>query len=359
MVEKETEQCHCTEDNPCTSSSNCINRAIYTECSKDCHVGEKCQNQRISLNQVPVTVTFFTGSRGWGLKSKSDLKSGDFIVEYIGEVLNRAMVQERLKKAQETSVTSFYFLTLEGNLIIDASKKSNHARFINHSCKPNCETQKWTVNGETRIGIFAIEDIAKGTELTFDYRLDSWGNEKRRCLCGAANCSGFLGDKPKQQSTTCEKFIGKGIKRKRSLSSLSGKSTDREKIKKSRKSLEPSKESMRKSSHKAKEENGALIENSSADPYDDQCFVCKDGGDLIICDYKDCCKVYHMDCAKLEDLPTNEFYCSRHTCDICGIEAFYMCGTCPVSYCHEHQEGHIIVTDITTSFVCVDNCYNK
>nr|XP_029512059.1 histone-lysine N-methyltransferase NSD2-like [Oncorhynchus nerka] len=81
--------------------------------------------------------------------------------------------------------------------IIDAGPKGNYSRFMNHSCQPNCDTQKWTVNGDTRVGLFAVCDIPAGTELTFNYNLDCLGNEKTACRCGASNCSGFLGDRPK------------------------------------------------------------------------------------------------------------------------------------------------------------------
>lgn len=46
--------------------------------------------------------------------------------------------------------------------IIDAGPKGNYSRFMNHSCQPNCETQKWTVNGDTRVGLFAVCDIPVG-----------------------------------------------------------------------------------------------------------------------------------------------------------------------------------------------------
>lgn len=46
--------------------------------------------------------------------------------------------------------------------IIDAGPKGNYSRFMNHSCQPNCETQKWTVNGDTRVGLFAVCDIPAG-----------------------------------------------------------------------------------------------------------------------------------------------------------------------------------------------------
>lgn len=84
--------------------------------------------------------------------------------------------------------------------MIDAGPKGNVARFMNHCCQPNCETQKWTVNGETRVGLFATEDIAADAELTFNYNLECTGTEKKVCKCGAPNCSGFIGVKAKQVS---------------------------------------------------------------------------------------------------------------------------------------------------------------
>ncbi|KAE8724182.1 SET domain protein isoform 2 [Hibiscus syriacus] len=61
--------------------------------------------------------------------------------------------------------------------------------------QPNCETRKWTVLGEIRVGIFAKEDIPIGGELAYDYNFEWYGGAKVRCLCGALNCSGFLGAK--------------------------------------------------------------------------------------------------------------------------------------------------------------------
>jgi hypothetical protein len=61
---------------------------------------------------------------------------------------------------------------------------------MNHSCDPNCITQKWTVNGDTRVGLFTLRDVEPGTELTFNYQLECVGTTKKKCLCGAKNCSG-------------------------------------------------------------------------------------------------------------------------------------------------------------------------
>jgi hypothetical protein len=64
------------------------------------------------------------------------------------------------------------------------------------SCsRPNCETRKWNVLGEVRVGIFAKESISPRTELAYDYNFEWYGGAKVRCLCGAVACSGFLGAK--------------------------------------------------------------------------------------------------------------------------------------------------------------------
>lgn len=75
---------------------------------------------------------------------------------------------------------------------IDATRKGAISRFINHSCDPNCETQKWTVNGLVRVGFFAIRDIEPDEEITFDYQFIHFG-KGQRCLCNAANCRGVIG----------------------------------------------------------------------------------------------------------------------------------------------------------------------
>ena len=58
-------------------------------------------------------------------------------------------------------------------------------RFINHACNPNCETQKWVVHGELAIGLFALQDIEPGSELTFDYNFERYGDKVSWFL---ANC---------------------------------------------------------------------------------------------------------------------------------------------------------------------------
>lgn len=64
-----------------------------------------------------------------------------------------------------------------------------------------CNTEPWIVNWDKRIGIFANRDISADEEFTFNYQLEQFGDAKTKCLCGAENCSGFIGDKAKSGKT--------------------------------------------------------------------------------------------------------------------------------------------------------------
>lgn len=91
-------------------------------------------------------------------------------------------------------------MKISQNEVIDPTFRGNQARFINHSCDPNCITQKWNVMGEICVGVFALKDIREDKELTFDYQFDSFKTPFTKCLCGAYNCKGYLGRKPQEYS---------------------------------------------------------------------------------------------------------------------------------------------------------------
>lgn len=81
-------------------------------------------------------------------------------------------------------------------MIIDATTGSI-ARFVNHSCDPNCRMEKWIVHGQPRMALFAGDKpIMTGEELTYDYNFDPFSAKNvQKCLCGSANCRGILGPK--------------------------------------------------------------------------------------------------------------------------------------------------------------------
>ena len=113
---------------------------------------------------------------GWGIYTKSDLKKGDFVHEYVGEVISQEEAERRGRVYDK--VNRSYLFNLTSDFVVDASRKGNKSRFANHSQKPNCCTKMVTVNGDVRIGLYAKEDIEAQSEVSF-----SWGVVKNCQIC--------------------------------------------------------------------------------------------------------------------------------------------------------------------------------
>ena len=203
----ELPRCHCKDGQRCVPTE-CENAKLFVECSPErCPVGDQCQNQRFQKRQYAGIVPKRCGAKGWGIFAQLPISAGQFVIEYVGEVIDADELEVRSKACANDP--HYYFLSLTGGETIDASKKGNISRFINHSCDPNCITQKWQVNGESRVGIFALRNIRVGEELTFDYQFERFSHKKQRCLCGAANCSKYLGSKPKPKNGEKAKQVKK------------------------------------------------------------------------------------------------------------------------------------------------------
>ncbi|KAJ0085861.1 hypothetical protein Patl1_08007 [Pistacia atlantica] len=197
--EEDIAVCVCKYDpsNPESAcGERCLNVLTSTECTPEfCPCGVFCKNQRFQKCEYAKTKLFKTEGRGWGLLADENIKAGQFIIEYCGEVISWKEARRRSHTYEIQGLKDAYIICLNAAESIDATVKGSHARFINHSCQPNCETRKWNVLGEIRVGIFAKQDISNGTELAYDYNFEWYGGNKVRCLCGAASCSGFLGAK--------------------------------------------------------------------------------------------------------------------------------------------------------------------
>jgi SET domain-containing protein len=100
-----------------------------------------------------------------------------------------------MRNYADEGIKHFYFMMLQKDEFIDATKKGDIGRFANHSCNPNCYVAKWVVDNRLRMGIFAKRDIKKDEELTFNYNVDRYGNDAQVCYCGEPNCVGFIGGK--------------------------------------------------------------------------------------------------------------------------------------------------------------------
>lgn len=126
------------------------------------------------------------------------------------------------------TIQCYYLMAFDQNMIIDATTGSI-ARFVNHSCDPNCRMEKWIVHGQPRMALFAGEKpIMTGDELTYDYNFDPFSAKNvQKCLCGSANCRGVLGPKvsrlPKGEAKTIKETVKAATKvGKRKLQALVG-----------------------------------------------------------------------------------------------------------------------------------------
>jgi len=90
-------------------------------------------------------------------------------------------------------------MMLHKDLVIDATRKGNISRYFNHSCDPNCETQKWIVEDELRIGIFTRRPVSANQELTIDYRFHAPDKKRPECYCKSAKCRGLVGASQKSE----------------------------------------------------------------------------------------------------------------------------------------------------------------
>lgn len=173
---------------------NCINRYERRECEiATCPCHERCTNLQFQLKKRAPVVVRETPGRGWGLFAAAHISKGTFIMEYAGEIINAAEFKRRRERDRITDAVHFYFMQLTDKLYIDSSRFGNESRFINHSHRPNCIAEQWKVCDQAAIGIFALRDIARGSELTFDYQFVIDGRERQVCRCGEPNCTGYIG----------------------------------------------------------------------------------------------------------------------------------------------------------------------
>ena len=118
---------------------------------------------------------------GQGLFAAQDIKKGTTIIEYTGEKISKKESRQRLARGNA------YIFELNDRWDIDGEALNNTARYINHSCDPNCVVEKTT----RALWIVALRNIKSGEELSYNYGYDA---KKYICTCGANNCCGYILD---------------------------------------------------------------------------------------------------------------------------------------------------------------------
>lgn len=164
-------------------------------------------NRGFSLIQLQVDKSFMasngtTGRRyivrrskihGKGIFALQDIPKGTRLMEYLGERITHREADRRYAAEHENSPHTMLF-AVDDKVVIDATRKGNSARFINHSCAPNCEA----IEEDGRIFIETIRKVPAGGELTYDYNLvleerhTPAVKRAHACFCGVRNCRGTL-----------------------------------------------------------------------------------------------------------------------------------------------------------------------
>ncbi|GAB2287506.1 hypothetical protein Dimus_021881 [Dionaea muscipula] len=219
--------CSCIRKNggdfPYTTNGVLVSRKpLVYECGPSCPCIPNCKN-RVSQTGLKVRLEVFkTKNRGWGLRSWDPIRSGTFICEYAGEVMDKAKLDrdegenndyvfdttrtfDRSFKwnydpvliDEETHGESNEEYDIPFPLAISAKDAGNIARFMNHSCSPNVFWQPivYDHNSESfiHIAFFAMRHIPPMTELTYDYGVSQSERRRKQCLCGSPKCKGYFG----------------------------------------------------------------------------------------------------------------------------------------------------------------------
>jgi uncharacterized protein len=138
---------------------------------------------------------------GRGVFALRRIRKGTRVIEYLGDRITHRQADVRYEDKSDRDNHTFLFIVDRG-VVIDAGVDGNDARFINHSCDPNCES----VIDDRRVFVEAIRTIQPGEELTYDYQIGRDrhdppdADEIFACRCGAKRCRGSMLWPPKRKA---------------------------------------------------------------------------------------------------------------------------------------------------------------
>ncbi len=137
------------------------NKDDKMDCNDDCNGGLDCKNKRVkNCLWKKVEVRHTKDGKGSSLFAMEDIDKDNYVIEYVGKI--------EYKRRENN-----YMMKINGmNLWINGDKHDGPARYMNHSCNPNCELVQWGVGGLPRMCFFAKKNIKIGMEFTFDYNWD-------------------------------------------------------------------------------------------------------------------------------------------------------------------------------------------
>eukprot|EP00268_Persea_americana_P050326 TRINITY_DN5463_c1_g1_i13.p1 TRINITY_DN5463_c1_g1~~TRINITY_DN5463_c1_g1_i13.p1 ORF type:complete len:1390 (+),score=293.65 TRINITY_DN5463_c1_g1_i13:255-4424(+) len=143
----------------------------------------KARNKRLRFQRSKI--------HAWGIVALEPIEAEDFVIEYVGELIRPRISDIRERQYEKMGIGSSYLFRLDDGYVVDATKRGGIARFINHSCEPNCYTKVITVDGQKKIFIYAKRQIPAGEEITYNYKFPL-EEKKIPCNCGSKRCRGSM-----------------------------------------------------------------------------------------------------------------------------------------------------------------------
>jgi SET domain-containing protein len=140
------------------------------------------KSQKSEFSQTEWLIFKESKIHGLGGFAKMQLPCGTRVIEYVGEKISK---QESLRRCEANNQ---YIFEVNEREDLDGDVDWNPARYINHSCAPNCEVE-WD---GSHIWLVARRDINAGEEITFNYGYDLVDYREYPCACGSAECVGFI-----------------------------------------------------------------------------------------------------------------------------------------------------------------------
>ncbi|XP_066300292.1 histone-lysine N-methyltransferase 2C-like isoform X1 [Branchiostoma lanceolatum] len=181
-----------TSSNTSRSSQTTLTGEVLSPYHKQFAQSKSAQYRKLKQEWRNNVVLARSRIQGLGLFAARDIDKHVMVIEYIGVIIRNEVCNKR-ERIYEDQNRGVYMFRIDSDLVIDATLAGGPARYINHSCNPNCVAEVVNFEKEQKIIIISSRRLSKGEELTYDYKFDIEDDEQKiPCCCGAPNCRKWM-----------------------------------------------------------------------------------------------------------------------------------------------------------------------